>query len=153
MTDPRVRKNMLLSALDRAIKQEDEEARHRQEKLYAKQSDDLSQAGSDIWLPENQRHNRVADNANFDKKIYLFPESFNALRRELEENWQEFFIEVNLDVGMSPAYAMVFDAAKFVGMCNGFFDLMIQFDSESVDGICKEILDAARKKRGVSPLH
>lgn len=153
MTDPRVRKNMLLTALERSLKQEEEEARHRQETLFAKQTDNLGAAGSDTKLPGHQQNKAARDGAHFSEKVYLFPESFNALRRELEENWQTFFIEVNMDVGLSPAYAMVFDAPKFVGMCNGFFDLMIQFDSESVDGICKEILDAARKKRGVSPLH
>ena len=107
----------------------------------------------DAALPKNQQHD--LDNSkqkNFDQKIYLFPESFNALRRELEENWPALFHTVNPETGMSLAVAMVFDASQFIGTLNGALDLAEQYDTGNVDGICKKFLNELRAKRGLSRL-
>lgn len=114
---------------------------------------DAGRAGSDASLNENYRHNPVAANAEFSKKVYFFPEEFNALRRELEEFHRDWFVTVNPLTGTSPAYCMVFDAPQFIGYCNGATGLAVQFDSENVAGICKQFLNAFRAMRGVSAIN
>ena len=83
--------------------------------------------------------------ANFDEKIYWMPESYNALRRELHENWPTLFARVG--------YAMAFDAPMFIEMMDAALDTKTGFDSDRVDATCKKYLDLLRIKRGVSPLH
>lgn len=153
MSDPRIQKDKALTSLNQAIKVDEEETLHRQSQIAAKQTTTMDSAKPDQALPMQNRTEFLPANAEFSKKIYLFPEEFNALRRELEENYQNFFLSVNPDVGMSPAQAMVFDAPKFLGMCNGALDTVIQFDSENVAGICGELLNGFRKLRGVSPIY
>lgn len=134
-----------------AVKDEDDRFEARKKELEASAPDE-STPGSDAALGEHERHNPVAPNASFDKKVYFFPESFNALRRELEENWRDFFLTASPDTGTSPAWCMVFDAPQFIGFMNGFTGLSIQVDTGSVDYICKQFLNALRAKRGVSKL-
>lgn len=154
MTDPRVRKDMLLTPLQQSMKVDEEESAHRAGRLAKSHTDNMQGAGPDASaLPAHQRDAAAPANAHISEKFYFFPESFNALRRELEENWQNFFHLVNPEIGMSPAYAMVFDAPKFVGMCNGATDSVVQFDSQNIDGICKEFLNKFRAMRGVSAIH
>jgi hypothetical protein len=150
VSDPRIRKGMILDSLGRAMKEDQEESMHRQLALDKAATDRTS--SPDAALPDGQKDSLVDSKAHISQKIYYFPESFNALRRELEENYPNFFNSVNPEVGMSPAYAMVFDAPKFVGMCNGATDGVVQFDSHNVDGICKEFLNKFRAMRGLSPL-
>jgi hypothetical protein len=138
--------------LEKRLKEENEQLAGREKQLEATRPDS-SHAGADISLPANQQDKRVADNAAFDKKIYLFPEEFNALRRELEENWPHFFTSVNPLDGTSPAWCMVFNAPQFVGYCNGATGLDLQFDSNNVAGICKAFLNAFRKMRGISSIN
>lgn len=142
-----------MSQLDKAVAQEEEETLVRQARL-ANSAPDQNRAGSDFLLPAHQRNAPVTQEKQkeFNQKIYLFPESFNALRRELEDNWREWFTAIQPEFGMSPAYAMVFNAPQFVGMCNGATDEVVQFDSDAVEATCKTFLNAFRKKRGVSPL-
>lgn len=83
-------------------------------------------------------------NSNFDQKIYMFPESYNALRKELIHEWPVYWVAVQ--------WHMAFDAAGFVSMMNVICDRNIQFDTQKVDATCKEFLNSLRKKRGVSPL-
>lgn len=141
--------------VEKSIKEDEEIFRQRQRTLE-RTAPNMDAPGKDNYvLPPNQRHTFTTEGAaklkNFDQKIYLFPPSYNALREELETWYPTFFTTVNPEVGCSPAWAMVYDAAQFIGLCNGAFDLAIQMDSENVDGICKEILNAARKLRGVAP--
>jgi len=90
-------------------------------------------------------HNIVGDKADFSKKIYLFPESYNALRRELNDYWPTLWIAVS--------WAMAHQAEDFVSIMNDALDLKIQFDGNKVDATCKIYLDALRKKRGLPPLN
>ena len=83
----------------------------------------------------------------------MFPESFNALRRELYEHWPTFFMKVNPDTGTSLAHDMANNAAQFVGTMNGALDLSVQMDSDNIDGICKTFLDELRQLRGLSRLN
>lgn len=137
--------------LERAIKRDEEDFLNRKAELERSKPDE-NVAGSDAALDSHNRHAPVDKNAPFDKKVYYFPEEFNALRRELEENWNEFFTTVNPLSGTSPAYCMVFDAPQFIGYCNGITGLAVQFDTENVSGICKTFLNAFRKMRGVSAI-
>ena len=76
----------------------------------------LMQAGQegDKKLGEGFYHNPVAQSEHISKKVYLFPPSFNALRRELQDNWKDFFETVSPLTGTSPAWCMVFDAPQFI---------------------------------------
>lgn len=82
---------------------------------------------------------------NFDQKIYMFPESYNALRKELMEEWPEIWPLVG--------WYMAFNGPKFVEAMNAGTGLKLQFDSGKVDSICKTYLNFMRKKRGVSEIN
>lgn len=77
---------------------------------------------------------------NFDQKIYMFPESYNELRKELSTNWPTLWQAV----GWPMAYA----SNMFVSIMNEALDLDVQLDSEKVDAICTEYLQALWKRRG-----
>lgn len=81
---------------------------------------------------------------NFDQKIYMFPESFNALRRELFENWPTLWALVG--------WRMAHRAEEFCDFMNGALDLNLVVNSQTVDYICKQYLNALRKKRGLGAL-
>ena len=83
--------------------------------------------------------------ANFDEKVYLFPESFNALRRELHDYWPNLWQQVG--------FVMAFDAVVFIELMDAALDTKTTFDSDKVDGICKKYIDLLRNKRGFSGLH
>lgn len=143
--------------IERRIEEDKKEVEARQEELN-KQYTKEEFAGADAALPSVFRNDATNEAAakqkNFDQKIYLFPESFNALRRELEENYPTFFFDPNPEFqGKSAGWCMVYDAPTFVAMCNGALDMLVQFDTNNVDGICKQFLDGFRKLRGVSALH
>lgn len=82
-----------------------------------------------------------ASSKNFDQKIYLFPESFNALRSELCQNWPELWKLVG--------WPMAFAANIFIEQMNDALDLNVVLDSSKVDAICTEYLQALLKLRGV----
>ncbi len=82
---------------------------------------------------------------SISNKVYYMPDSFNALRIELHDHWPTLWEGVQ--------YFMAFDGPQFVEMMNATLDLLTQFDTDNVDGICKRYLDALRDKRGLSPLH
>lgn len=90
-------------------------------------------------------HKPARDGANFDEKVYMMPESFNALRRELDSYWPSLFARVG--------YAMAFDAISFIEMMDGALDTKTTFDSAKVDGICNKYLNLLRNKRGISSIH
>ena len=77
--------------------------------------------------------------------VYLMPDSYNALRKELCENWHNLWQYVQYD--------MAFDGPSFVSKLDNALDFVTQFDTDNVDGMCKKFLDGLRKLRGVSPLH
>jgi hypothetical protein len=95
---------------------------------------------------EPGRMNKPArEGANFDEKIYMFPESFNALRKEMYENWPNLFREVG--------HCMAFNAIEFVEAMDAALDTRTTFDSDKVDAICQKYLDLLRNKRGISGLN
>lgn len=147
--------------LIRAFNESDEEYKARQAELEKAAPSHYRQEDGTVVFTEvegdkSQGAGRatelVAPNAHFSEKIYFFPESFNALRRELEENYPTFFHSVVPGFGYSPAWAMVHNAPQFVGFCNGATDLDVMFDSSNVAGICLKFLNAFRAMRGVSPI-
>lgn len=154
MSDDRHRVRPNTTPLERVLQSEQDRINERQRILGGQ--NDGSTAGGDIILPPHMRHTYTgegdAKKKNFDQKIYLFPQSFNALRRFMEENYPVFFNTVNPDTGVSTAYCMVNDAPQFIGLMNGAFDLAEQMDSDDIEGICKRFLDAARIKKGLSRL-
>lgn len=84
----------------------------------------------------------TAKNKNFDEKLYLFPESYNALRRELVEYWPHLWELVG--------YRMAHLPEEFCEHMNSALDTAVVFDTEAVDFICSTYLSLLRKKRGVS---
>jgi hypothetical protein len=141
--------------LERAFQEEQERINERQKELDKQHGEETE--GSDRKLDKQQQHDYAGEEAakkkNFDQKIYMFPESFNALRRELYEHWPMLFMQVNPETGTSLAHDMANDAAQFVGTMNGALGLNMQFDSDNVDTICKVFLDELRVLRGLSRLH
>lgn len=89
-------------------------------------------------------HKPAAEGAHISDKVYLFPESFNALRIELNDNWPALWQRVG--------WCMAFDAITFVESMDAALDLHTTFDSAKVDAICARYLDALRNKRGLSSL-
>lgn len=90
-------------------------------------------------------HKLVDPKANFDQKIYMFPESYNALREELYNHWPNLWELVS--------WCMAFQAEDFVAIMNGALDMKLQVDGNKVDATCQAYLDALRAKRGLSKLH
>src|SRR3990172_4847234 len=73
-------------------------------KLPVREAHDYSSS-----LPEDtghQQQNKPATGPDLVDKIYMFPESYNALRRELHDNWPNLWNIVS--------YAMAFDAITFI---------------------------------------
>lgn len=141
--------------LERAFQQEEERLKERQAELDKQYGEDTP--GSDRKLDAIHQHNYAGDEAakkkNFDQKIYMLPESFNALRRELHENWRTLFYAVNPETGTSLGHDMAFNAPQFIGILNGVLNLQVQLDSDNVEEICNTFLNALRKKRGVSAIN
>ena len=86
----------------------------------------------------------AAKDASFDQKVYLMPESYNALRRELDEYYPNLFARVG--------YVMAFDASTFIEMMDAALDTKTTFDSDKVSAICHKYLNLLRNKRGLSSL-
>ena len=91
------------------------------------------------------RMNKPApEGAHFSEKVYLFPESYNALRTELYSNWPALFQVVG--------HHMVFDAPHFLELMDQALDTKTTFDSDKVEAICHKYLNLLRNKRGLSSL-
>ncbi len=85
--------------------------------------------------------------------LYVNSEEFNELRRELYENWR---MDPKADTTGGNSYwyysgLMVTHPQAFVEIMSMELGLRITFDSGKESEICLEILNALRKKRGVSP--
>lgn len=85
-----------------------------------------------------------SDKKNFDQKIYMFPESYNALRREMVEYWP--------DIWRLVGWVMGNNGPEFVSRMNAGLQMNLQFDTNKVDSICKTYLNRLRKQRGLGPL-
>lgn len=99
---------------------------------------------------------------NFDQKIFMFPESYNELRKELETHWNpkktglyphHKLAEVRWDYWRC-GWAMAFDAEEFVSYMNEKLDgvfkirLVSNDDDLHIDNICKTFLKELRRRRG-----
>lgn len=78
------------------------------------------------------------------EKVYMFPDSFNALRVELHSNWPTLFAQVG--------WMMANDAISFIETMDGALDTRTTFDSAKVSAICHKYLNLLRNKRGLSSL-
>lgn len=79
---------------------------------------------------------------NFDQKIYMFPESYNALRSELHQHWPILWAIVQ--------YQMAYRADEFVEFMNQACDVKLVLDSDNVDFICSTYLRKLKQMRGLS---
>lgn len=90
-------------------------------------------------------HKPARAGANFDEKVYLFPESYNALREEMMNYHPILWANVQ--------WYMAFDSITFVEKMDYYLDTKTTYDTQTVDGICKKYLDLLRNQRGISGLH
>lgn len=86
----------------------------------------------------------AAPDAHVSDKVYLFPESYNALRIELSEAWPTLWARVG--------YLMAFDAIAFIEAMDAALDTRTTFDSDKVSAICHKYLNLLRNKRGLSSI-
>lgn len=94
-------------------------------------------------LYQHDMESQASNSKNFDQKIYMFPESYNALRRELVTYWPTLWKLVG--------WPMAFAANVFIETMNDALDLRVVLDSNKVDAICSEYLQALQKRRGIKP--
>lgn len=106
--------------------------------------DEVADTGKDANDPTNSLVKAKPED-HISKKVYMMPESFNALRRELEAQYPTLWQYVQGD--------MAWNAQRFIHKMDEALGTVTQFDSANVDGICKRFLDKLRSKRGLSPLH
>lgn len=85
-------------------------------------------------------HAPATANAPLEDKVYYFPESYNALRKELSESWPTLWQVVG--------HAMAFDAPKFIEMMDAALEMKTTFDSAKVGAICHRYWNALRMKKG-----
>jgi len=119
----------LPTALDHELNQPKQEAR-----IYSPGADDPA-----------EHHAKATEGAHISEKVYLFPEAFNALRKELHENWPQLWSLVG--------YPMAFDAPTFIELMDAALDTKTTFDTHKVQATCEKYLDLLRMKRGLKPLH
>lgn len=72
--------------------------------------------------------------------IFLFPESYNRLRKELRDHWPELWKKVQ--------WYMAFDADQFIEKMNAELDLRIWSQKPTIADICTRYLDELIKRRG-----
>lgn len=88
------------------------------------------------------RHGNWASNGagkNFDQKVYLFPESYNQLRKELCNYWPTLWQLVG--------WPMAFAANIFVDTMNEALDMNEVLDSDRVDAVCTAFLEELHRRR------
>jgi hypothetical protein len=96
----------------------------------------------DSGLYKHGFEGKAAEKKNFDEKIFMFPESYNALRRELSTFWPTLWQQVQ--------WKMANRAEEFVEDMNAACDVAVVFDTSAVDFISKTYLARLRTMRGVS---
>ena len=87
---------------------------------------------------------KPATGNDLQDKIYMFPESYNALRKELVENWPNLWNTVG--------YWMAFDAIRFIELMDYALDVKTTWDSAKVGAICHRYWNELRAKRGLSKI-
>lgn len=81
-------------------------------------------------------------------KIFMFPESYTELRKELTTHWPDLWKDPRCQ------WAMAFDAPMFVEFMNskldGVYNVAIRTsdDETRIDYICTTFLTELRKRRG-----
>ena len=96
-------------------------------------------------LDDPNVHKQAPENAHISEKVYMFPDSYNALRKYLHDEFPTLFALVG--------YPMAFDAPRFIELMDAALDTRTTFDSHKVDATCKKYLDLLRIKKGLKPLH
>lgn len=76
---------------------------------------------------------------NFDQKIYMFPPAYNALRKELVENWPTLWALTS--------YRMAFMPEEFCAIMNDATSLRVIFDSGAVNWMCDKWLNELIRMR------
>lgn len=76
---------------------------------------------------------------NFDQKIYMFPPAFNALRKELNDNWPTLWAISSWYMANRPE--------EFCAIMNEATSLRIIFDSGAVNWMCDKWLDELIRMR------
>lgn len=93
----------------------------------------------------------AADTRNFDQKIFMFPDSYNELRKELVNNWPELWKDPRC------GWAMAFDAPMFTEFMNSKLDGVLKIvtvggaiwdDKDNCNRVCHIFLTELRKRRG-----
>lgn len=85
---------------------------------------------------------------NFDQKVFMFPEEYNELRKELMLNWPELWKNWRCQ------WAMAFDAEIFVEFMNtklnGVYRIAMATDDKQkeIGYICGTFLKELRRLRG-----
>lgn len=144
------------------FKSDDKDQRSQTEKLHAhwrtkfsKQLREnlaersLQETGPMLIAPEDQSdkvlgyHYHDMDKSektkNFDQKIYMFPPAYNALRKELNENWPALWAVSSWYMANRPE--------EFCGIMNGATELRIIFDSGAVNWMCDKWLNQLIRMR------
>lgn len=88
-----------------------------------------------------QQQNKPATGPDLQDKIYMFPESYNALRRELCDNYPHLFDIVG--------HVMAFDAITFIELMDAALDTKTTWDSAKVGAICHKYWNILRMERGL----
>lgn len=91
-----------------------------------------------------QSVHKPATGSDLADKIYMFPESYNALREELCNYYPNLWERVG--------HAMAFDAITFIELMDAALDLKTTWDSAKVGAICHRYWNELRAKRGLSRL-
>lgn len=91
-----------------------------------------------------QTVHKPATGNDLQDKIYMFPESYNALRRELNDHYPHLFKRVG--------HAMAFDAVRFIELMDAALDVKTTWDSAKVGAICHRYWNELRAKRGLSKI-
>ena len=92
---------------------------------------------------------------HISQSVYMASEEFNALRKELYDNWRAEPASVAGESGHALWYysgLMVSDPVAFVEIMALETGLPLIFDSANEAQICLQILNALRVKRGVTGL-
>lgn len=104
----------------------------------------INYTGGQVDSQAGRKTELVKESAHISEKVYLFPESFNALRIELDTHWPNLFQLVG--------HPMASDAVRFLELMDDALDTRTTFDSHKVDAISKKYLDLLRARRGLSDL-
>ncbi len=102
---------------------------------------EVTDYSSALPVDTGQSEHRPATGNDLADKIYLFPESYNALRSELDGYWPELWALAG--------HPMAFDAIRFIEIMDAALDMKTTWDSAKVGAICHRYWNELRAKRGL----